>query len=189
MRNKRVVHAFRPGGRARSRDGSCPRPSGGSSPIWPCTARGLPAAGIAADAVGSYPTFSPLPRGVAPGVTRDASIAGPKPRGGMFSVALSVPEGYGPRSLQLAALEDGLRERATLWCPDFPPRAAPQAPRRPALRAAEQRGFRCGAGRSPGSPASSIIPLGHFQRTTPYASVASLLISRLRRDFASRRRA
>ena len=126
MRNKRVVHAFRPGGRARSRAGSCPRRAG-APPLFGLAPRGVcHAPDVAIGAVGSYPTFSPLPRGVVPAVSRDASIAGPKPRGGMFSVALSVPEGYCPRSLQLALpFRACLRERAALRCPDFPLRPAP----------------------------------------------------------------
>ena len=48
---------------------------------------------VATEAVGSYPTISPLPR----------------KRGGMFSVALSV--GFPPLPV---------RKHAALWCSDFP---------------------------------------------------------------------
>src|SRR5437867_5407019 len=60
-----------------------PGPSAGSvcGPCLPCTGRGLASRRVATTLVGSYPTFSPLPRRL----RREAS-----PVGGLLSVPLSV---------------------------------------------------------------------------------------------------
>jgi len=63
---------------------------------------GYPATAVASGAVGSYPTFSPLPTEV----------------GGMFSVALSV-----------ALRRPGVTWQSTLWSSDFP--RGPKTPRPP----------------------------------------------------------
>ena len=65
-----------------------------SSPIWPCTGRGLPCLQVLPpEAVGSYPTFSPLPRRI---------------RAVCFLWHFPSPHGA-PCG------------RPTLWCSDFPP--------------------------------------------------------------------
>jgi hypothetical protein len=70
---------------------------------------------IAGGAVGSYPTFSPLPANHAdiPKVFLRA-ITGLRSTGGIFSVALSVTQ-------PLPATSPGVTRRAAQRCPDFPP--------------------------------------------------------------------
>src|SRR5437667_1745868 len=75
---------------------TCERP-----PIWSCSGRGLPGRPVTRPPVGSYPTISPLPNGVAPEINA---------AGGLISVALS----FGSPRL-------GVTQRPALWSPDFPP--------------------------------------------------------------------
>ncbi len=70
-------------------------------PLWPCSRRGLPCHSLLpGSAVGSYPTFSPLPAPEA------EHLALPLAAGGLFSVALS--RGYPLRVLP-GALPCGAR--------------------------------------------------------------------------------
>ena len=91
------------------------------SPIWPCSGWGLPAPGVAAGAVRSYRTISPLPdparaeersafallisRGLHGLAAAESRLA----IGGVLSVALSV-----------ASRRPAVSRHPALWSPDFP---------------------------------------------------------------------
>ena len=70
-----------------------------SLPIWPCSRWGLPCHAVTSRAVGSYPTFSPLP----------VPTTGHRR---LFSVALSVAT--------TSSIRPGVTWQRALWSPDFP---------------------------------------------------------------------
>ena len=121
-----VAAAIIPLGR-RLLDGSSGLPEGPNGPGSPPLLFGLAPRGVcrapdvATGAVGSYPTFSPLPSAAAiedlPEVSPPADHRG-RCAGGIFSVALSVAE-------PSPARPPGVTRRAALRSPDFPPATCP----------------------------------------------------------------
>ena len=78
------------------------------SPIWSCSGWGLPTPDVAAGAVRSYRTFSPLPDPVRRVRPRGRTVR-QRAIGGVLSVALSV-----------ASRRPAVSRHPALWSPDFP---------------------------------------------------------------------